>query len=353
MHRNFPPFAGLALAALFVCATQVSVWAAGGKPTQAATFEILRATDSDLARGQAFDWLKGNRITDDATLKAFDAIWNRKDLTVLDQVIETFCLGDADAAKLLAEARRADVPAPVVLPSLLTDAKKPAFYRANLSLAYARALSSRRVYEEALEALNAVKAEQVVDPASYLFCKAVAEHALNDQLAANTTIVRLLDDCADAPERYKTVASLMVYDMLGWQDKDLGWIARKMDNIARRLELARGGPTTQKMQKQVVARLEEMIKELEPPDGDGPRREVPNGTLNPATPQKESIGGNGPGPGDVDLRKLKELADVWGKLPPRDQARATQEMLRQMPPKYREIIENYFKNLDSARDDSK
>jgi hypothetical protein len=59
------------------------------------------------------------------------------------------------------------------------------------------------------------------------------------------------------------VAALMVYDMLGWQDKDMGWISRKMDNIERRLELARGGPTTQKMQKQVVARLDEMIKELE------------------------------------------------------------------------------------------
>jgi hypothetical protein len=353
MHRTYPRCAGLALAAVLGCVTQVPVWAADSKPTQAATFEFLRTTDSEAARGQALEWLKGAGNFDDGALKAFDAVWNRKDLTVLDRVIETFCLGDVDAAKLLAEARRADAPAPVELPSMLTDAKKPAFFRANLSLAYARALSSRRVYEEALEALNAVKAEQVVDPASYLFCQAVAEHALNDRLAANTTIIRLLDDCADVPQRYKTVASLMVYDMLGWQDKDMGWIARKMDNIERRLELARGGPTTQKMQKQVVARLEEMIKELEPPDGDGPCREVPNKTVNPTDRQKESIGGDGPGPGNVDLRKLKEIADVWGKLPPRDQARVTQEMLRQMPPKYREIIENYFKNLDSGRGDSK
>ena len=55
----------------------------------------------------------------------------------------------------------------------------------------------------------------------------------------------------------------MLFDMMGWQDKDLGWIARKMDNIERRLELARGGPQTQKMQKEVVARLDELIKELE------------------------------------------------------------------------------------------
>jgi hypothetical protein len=353
MLRKYPRFAAFALAALVGGSLEAHVWVADAKPSQPATFEFLRSTDADTARGQALEWLKSVAKADDAGLKAFDAIWNRKDLTVLDQVIQTICLGDAEAAKLLAEARRPDASAPVELPNLLTDAKKPVFYRANLSLAYARALSSRRIYEEALEALNAVKAEQVVDPASYLFHKAVAEHALNDRLAANTTIIRMLDDCADTPERYKAVASLMVHDILGWQDKDLGWIARKMDNIERRLELSRGGPTTQKMQKQVVARLEEMIKELERPGGDGPGGDGPNNTIKPSDGQKESKGGDGPGPGNVDLRKLKEITDVWGKLPPREQARATQEMLRQMPPKYREIIENYFKSLDSGRGDTR
>jgi hypothetical protein len=75
--------------------------------------------------------------------------------------------------------------------------------------------------------------------------------------------MRLLDDVADAPERYKMVAALMVFDMMTWKDKDLGSIARKMDNIERRLDLSRGGPKTQKLQKEVVARLDELIKEKE------------------------------------------------------------------------------------------
>jgi hypothetical protein len=233
------------------------------QPKELANFGALRSTSPEEARSQAEAWLKSVGKADDATMKAFNAIWDAKDRAVLDQVSETFSLGDAEAAKLLKEARRVGAPAPLEVPDLLRDAKKPAFYRANLTLAYAKALSNRRVYEEALDALNNIKAEQVVDPASYLFHKAVSEHALTDRLAANTTIIRLLDDVADAPERYKMVSALMVYDMLGWQEKDLGWVSRKMDNIERRLELARGGPTTQKMQKQVVARLDEMIKELE------------------------------------------------------------------------------------------
>src|SRR5437588_12669291 len=72
-----------------------------------------------------------------------------------------------------------------------------------------------------------------------------------------------MDDAVDVPERYKMVSLLMAVDLQTWREKDLGWIARKMDNIERRLELARGGPQTQKMQKEVVARLDELIKELE------------------------------------------------------------------------------------------
>jgi len=84
---------------------------------------------------------------------------------------------------------------------------------------------------------------------------------LRDQ--ADDSIVRLLDDVADAPERYKMVAALMHFDMLTWREKDLGWVARKMDVVKDRLELTRGGKKTQKMQKEIAARLEEMIKELE------------------------------------------------------------------------------------------
>src|SRR5439155_2886460 len=77
------------------------------------------------------------------------------------------------------------------------------------------------------------------------------------------TVLRLLDDAIDVPDRYKMVAVLIALDIQSWREKDLGEIARKMDNIERRLELARGGPQTQKIQKEVVARLDELIKQLE------------------------------------------------------------------------------------------
>jgi hypothetical protein len=46
---------------------------------------------------------------------------------------------------------------------------------------------------------------------------------------------------------------------------------------------------------------------------------------------------------------MKKLLDQWGKLPPREQARALQELTRGMSPKHREAIENYFRNIASAQ----
>lgn len=256
-------FSAPALAAALLVGGSAA-WAQAEKkaPKEIASFGTLRAMDAEAARSQAEAWLKGVGKADDTTQKAFADLW-KSDRSLLEKVSETLALGDPEAKKLLAEARDPSAAAPTEVPAILKDAKRPTFYRANLALAYAKALSTKRVYEEALEALNAVKVEQVVDPSTYLFHKAVAEHALMKGREANSTIVRLLDDVVDAPERYKMVAALMVFDILGWKDRDLGAIARKMDNIERRLDLSRGGPTTKKLQKDVVARLDEIIKEKE------------------------------------------------------------------------------------------
>ncbi len=51
------------------------------------------------------------------------------------------------------------------------------------------------------------------------------------------------------------------------------------------------------------------------------------------------------GPGHVDMKKLTKLMEQWGSLPPREQARALQELTQGMSPRHREAIENYFRNL--------
>jgi hypothetical protein len=325
------------------------------------TFGTLSAESEVSVRGKAARWLKEQGVSNRA---AFDAIW-AKQTPVLDRLAATFALGDKAAAQLLKDARKADAAAPTSLPAVLADAKKPVFFRANLSLAYAKALTNRKVYEEALQTLAMFKADQVIDPASYLFHKSVAEHGLMMKREANESIDRLLDDVPTAPERYKIVAALMHFDMVNWREKDLAAIARKMDLVQRRLDLVRGGKKTQKIQKEIVARLDEIIKELENqndsdcqncngncPGGKqaGKSGSKPSNNIRSSSPQQDSIGGNGSGPGEVDRKKIQELAKQWGRLPQRERDANVRELTRTMPPRYAEVIRAYFRKLSEQAD---
>jgi hypothetical protein len=339
------------LTAALVFGLATPVFAEPTKPIY--TFSTLKAPTADVVRAKAQAWLTEIGKTDQVTTAAFDIIW-QSDRAVLDRLVDCIVLGIPDAGRILAEAREADVAAPKEIPAILKDAKLNSFIKSNLALGYARILSGKRVYEEALEALRAAVPEEVVDPAGYYFHRAVAEHALIQKSSAISSISRLIDDVADAPERYRMVALLMFVDMQNWKDeeKDLENIARMMDNIERRLDQSRGGPKTQDLQKKVIFRLDEVIKEIEnqlkngncqcPNGGEKPQQGNSN---QPQAPQTDSVGGTNGGPGVVDPKKLKNLAENWGKLPEKERAKAMMEITKDLPPRYREVIENYFKTL--------
>jgi hypothetical protein len=321
-----------------------------------AVFGSLETMPVEAAKAKTAEWLKSVGHTD---TKAFDAVW-AGDKTILDKVSESLALGDAEAAKLLAQARDPKGAAPTDVPELFTNEKKAEFFRANLALAYAKALSNRRVYEEGLDTLNLFKPEQVVDPSAFLFHKAVAEHATLKKVEAVKSIARLLEDANDAPERYKVLAFKMFDDMRTWKeekDKDLGWVGRMMNNIERRLELSRGGPTTQDQQKRVLLNLDELIKQLEEEQqkqqsqcqggncqkpGSGSK---PSNNLKSSSPQQDSLGGNGTGPGQIDPTKFKAATDKWGELPPKERAKAALELTDKMSDKHRDLIQSYLREL--------
>ena len=250
------------------------------------------------------------------------------------------------------------------MPAVIAD-ETDLFVKANLAAAYARALAGKKVYEEALVAVRGVKAEEVVDPSAFLFFKAVAEHSVAGYQKARKvdavgSLTRLLDDATDTPDRYKMVATLMFFDLQNWSkdEKDLSNIGKLMDSSGRRLDLARGGQTTQDIQKRIVFRLDEKIKELEEKAKDGPPGggDCPNGGtpgdakgLNPNKPADRSgLPDTGTQPGKVDDKVLKEVAAVWGTLPDSERIRIAQKMVDDAPAKYKPYVIEYFKALQSS-----
>lgn len=331
------------------------------KLTKTEGFGVITSPSADTVKAKAEAWLKSVK-KDAGTMEKFEAIW-KTDGSVLDRLTLTFCLGDEKAAKLLAEARDVNTPAPTAVPEILTEKNADKFYRSNLAVAYAKALTGRRVYEESLAGLANIKAEDVVEPATYYFHKAVAQHAMLKAQDAVDSIVGI-EQVSDAPERYKLVAALMLHDMTSWKEKDLGWISRKMGNIERRLDLSRGGPQTQKIQKEVINRLDEMIKEMEnkqkeggggggggggPPNGGacpgGGSGQGPPGGGQGETPMPDSNPAQNGGEGKVDDKKLKEIYKEWGKLPEKEKAAAVAAAIRSLPPHLQEVAKDYFDRM--------
>ncbi len=88
-----------------------------------------------------------------------------------------------------------------------------------------------------------------------------------------------------------------------------------------------------------------------PPGSQGkssPSNGKPGSNIQSSAPQQDSNGGNGAGPGQIDIKRAKELIDQWGKLPARDRESNMRELVRDMDPRYREIIMEYFRKQSIA-----
>jgi len=349
-------FAAAAVSAgLAVCASPAVAAEPAKKPVFG--FSTMKATTAEAAKAKAEAWLKSVGKFDQA---AFDKIWADEKRTVLDRTADSLALANTEVAALLANVRKQD-SIPSEVPGILKDDKQDNFFRTNVALAFAKAAANKKVYEEALEALKSVNPEYAVDPASYFFFKAVAEHATMKKDAATGSIVRLLDDVADSPSRYTMVATLMFFDMQSWatDPKDLSNIEKLMDNSGRRLDLARGGEKTQDIQKKIVFRLDELIKELEakakqsqcqggncPGGGDKPGSKPGGNTVNPNAPATDSVIMGGSGPGNVTEKQLRQIAEGWGTMPADKRAQVVKEITRDLPAKFEPMIKNYFEALD-------
>ncbi len=56
----------------------------------------------------------------------------------------------------------------------------------------------------------------------------------------------------------------------------------------------------------------------------------------------------GAGRGTVDEKKLREFAEKWGTMPEKERAKAISEITKDLPARYRVVIEDYFKALSST-----
>jgi len=204
-------------------------------------------------------------------------------------------------------------------------------------------------FDDGLAWLADLDPATAVDPAALLFHRAACQHWLLAADAALESLDRLLERSGEIPVRYERVARLLRADIAALEEESLDHIARRMRDITRRLDQGRAGPRTRAVQDGVIESLDKLIAKLEEQQqsqsGGGGGGGAGRGGQ--GKPMDDSRIADGKGPGEVTRRDLGGT-DGWGNLPPHRRDEALQQIGREFPAHYREVIEQYFKRLASG-----
>jgi hypothetical protein len=314
----------------------------------------------EAVKQQVFEYLADDAF-DDATRVRAQALWESaanegNDGHLLDLVAATAAEVDPQAEALVDFCARGRTQ--VALPDVLwlVDEKSPVFVRANLRLVYARWLVQESLYDEALEQLRGLSPGDVVDPAALLFYEAVVQHRLLAKNEALAAIGKLMERETEIPRRYVSVARLMRADIEDLKDDSLDHIARRMDDIRRRLDLGRAGPKVRSVEDGVIASLDKLIEEMEKQQQaaaaaaaaaqkGGGQQQLPSNPLPDSMPMELK------GEGKVANKPVGDSSG-WGDLPPRERDEALQQIGKEFPAHYRDMIEQYFRKLAADPDET-
>ncbi len=346
-------YRGISLAITLLAAISVSTAARG----QFRFEPSWQPPSYDEVRAQVFEWIDQAPI--DATLaQEARSLWPSLPLrelegpALLDLVIETAALVDNQVAALVKECNQ-ELRSPFA-PDVtwIADSGLSEFAKDNLQLYMARWFAQQTMYDNVLDALANLEATDVVDPASLLFYKMVAFHQLVEPDQSRSALVQLLEHEDRLPVRYRQVAEMVRQDLAGLKDESLDHVSRRMNDVRRRLELGQAGKQVQVVEKGVVDSLDSLIKKIE--EQQKQQSSGAGGSAQSSTPMQDSQLPSMKAPGKVDPRDVGHQSG-WGDLPPKEREEALQQIGREYPAHYRQLIEQYFRDLadESAPEPSK
>jgi hypothetical protein len=271
---------------------------------------------------------------------------NNPQADVLDRLAQSLAKTDERVGALVAHCAGFHEPGPLPEFDWLADSATPELVRHNMRLYLARWMVQQGYYDEALEWTEGLATKDVVAPEALLFYRAVAHHRLVQADKADAALGQLLQQEEKLPARFQKLADLMRQDLAGLQDESLDHISRRMADIRRRLALGNSGERVQGVENGVIESLDKLIKKVEDQlqqqqqsQSSGNPGGAPSGT-----PMQDSQSAELKAPGDVERRDIGR-GTGWGNLDEKDREKALQEIGREFPSHYREVIEEYFRRL--------
>jgi hypothetical protein len=333
------------LAAAFVFLTTVAARGAGDFVAEPS----WQPVSVEVAFGRLVEYLDSAAIAPDRQA-AVRAVWQAADSEaassdLLERMATAFAQADERAAELVRFCSQAAKPGSLPEFAWLADSATPVLLRNNLRLYLARWQVQHGYFDEALAWMAGLKPADVVAPDALLFYRAVVHHQLVQPDEADASLAQLLQREEDLPARYQKLADLMRQDLAALQDESLDHIARRMEDVRRRLALGRSGQRVQGVENGIIESLDKMIEQAEQQmqQQQAQSSSAPGGQPS-GTPMEQSQIAELKAPGSVDRRDIGRGAD-WGNLPDKEREKALQEIGREFPSHYREVIEEYFRRL--------
>ncbi|MCE9546787.1 MAG: hypothetical protein K8T25_15010 [Planctomycetia bacterium] len=332
--------------ALLYCATRASIAADSG--SLGATWQQPKPAE---VQARLTGWLDQQKV--DAAVRAeamerwshgISTATDSKGTDVLGSLVAALAVVDPRINPVLEYTRAGGVDAARPDVQWLSGEKLAPLERNNLRLLLGRRLVQLQLFDEALEQMAGLEPSDVVDPAGLLFYSGLAHHRLLHREEGLTAIARLLERRDELPARYAALASLMDADLRQLKDESLDHISRRMEDIQRRLDQGRTEPKVRELEDGVVKSLDKMIKQLE----DQMAASNAAASLQPAAPAQDSMPASGKGPGLVTKKAIGKNTE-WGDLPPKDRQETLQEIGRDFPANYRDVIEDYFRELADTK----
>jgi hypothetical protein len=162
----------------------------------------------------------------------------------------------------------------------------------------------------------------------------------------------------DAPDRLRLPARQMLQELAARRPESLGEVSDLMVYAGRRLSTGSADKPVQQKQGRAIELLNKLIKEAEDQEnqqsnssnsggsqGQG-RPGQPSGNQHSNAPAGESRRPPGKGRfGELHRSGVARPGDEWGKMPPEERERVLQSLRRNFPSQYRQLVEQYYKQL--------
>lgn len=164
-----------------------------------------------------------------------------------------------------------------------------------------------------------------------------------------------LESYPDAPERLRTSAIQMLTELARRAPGQLGDVFDLMRYAQRKITHGEVGEPVVKRQKEAIDLLDALIEEAEQQEqqgqGDGGGGGgSPGGNQSGGGAKRSALPGGQATEGELRRRRARP-GEAWGKMPPKERERILQDLQKQFPSRYRDLLEQYFEQLAKDSDE--